>query len=420
MCCGWWSCELQGRESWRGASLLGRSQLAALRRYATRVVAAPGSDGGHRCQHPTLAEAPGTVNPDSGARADIFLLPLAVADPNEIRALGLDPGVLSRRVPDFLHQIVNQGDAVPTGMVEIQSPASEQPVAWIELRELPDADAAFDLLPEGYVARAVVLGRISVEGDALAVELRVHFAEDLDSCCSMTVAGSFSPHDPANSLTKLAERLARVLDVALPPLQHNLLTRNGAAFFAFLRGLDGAALLSGDLDVASFDRPEALLRPLADAVRLDPSFGLALRTWHATVALATANGRLDKEAWARLADACLGARPQDGEACVAIAEQLSVLGDQERATRWLQHAVDLSPPPPRGLESLGIVFANRGEIRAARDLWLAGLEQDGHPDFFAHLARLAFACGDPADAWEKVASGLRRIRERSTRLEEWV
>lgn len=361
----------------------------------------------------------GPVSSEHPARADVFLLPLAVADDAAFANLGLDAGVLSRRIPDFLHQIINQGDAVPTGMVEIQTPAGSQPVQWVEFRDPLDADEGFELLPEGYCARALVLGTLAVDGDQLAVELRVHFAEDLDTECLTTVTGAVTSHDPAGGLRKLADRLARVLDVPLPPPQSNLLTRNARAFFAFLAGLDGAALLSGDLDVALRDSPESLLRPLAEAVRLDPSFGLALRTWHATVALATRSGRLDREVCARLADLCLGAGPQDGEACVAIAEQLSALGDKERATRWLQHAVDLNPPPARGLESLGIVFANRGEVLAARRLWLAGLEQDGHPDFFAHLARLSFARGEVIDAWQKVVHGLRRIRERSTRFEEW-
>lgn len=352
-------------------------------------------------------------------RADVFLLPLAVAEPDAISALGFDPGVLSRRIPDFLHQLVNQGDPVPTGMLEIQSPADGQAVRWVEFREPPDPEEAFELLPDGQVARAVVLGTLAVDARELMVELQIHLAEDLHAPSCTTVKALVSRDDPAPALLRLAERLARVLDVSLPPLPSGFLTRDGRAFFAFLTGLDGVALLSGELAIASPAAPETLLRPLAQAVRLDPTFGLALRTWHVCMAVACENGRLDRDGLARLVDDCLRANPKDGDACVAIAEHLSGLGDHERALRWLQHAVTLDPPPPRGLESLGIVFANRGEMLAARDLWLAGLEQDGHPDFFAHLARLAFACGETGEAWEKVTYGLRRIHERSTRFEEW-
>lgn len=359
------------------------------------------------------------MSTDSVPRADVFLLPLAVADPEGVNAFGFDPGVLSRRIPDFLHQLVNQGDPVPTGMLEIQSPVDGEVVKWVEFREPPDPEDAFDLLPDDHVARAVVLGILEVEADNLVIELHVHLAEDMGASCCTTVKGIVPRDDPAPALRTLAERLARVLDVTLPPLPSGFLTRDGRAFFAFLAGLDGVALLSGELAVATDVSAESLLRPLADAVRLDPSFGLALRTWHLTTATACENGRIDRAALASLVDACLRAQPRDGEACVAIAEHLTALGDQERAVRWLQHAVHLEPPPPRGLESLGIVFANRGEILAARDLWETGLEQDGHPDFFAHLARLAFACGDTAQAWEKVTYGLRRIHERSTRHEEW-
>ncbi|HLU39217.1 MAG TPA: tetratricopeptide repeat protein, partial [Planctomycetota bacterium] len=192
-----------------------------------------------------------------------------------------------------------------------------------------------------------------------------------------------------------------------------------AAFFAFLSGLDGAALLSGEVDVAGRADPASLLRPLAEAVRLDPGFGIALRVWHVATTSACARGRLSKGDLARLADECLHALPRDGEACVVIAEQLSAEGDDERATAWLRHAVRLDPPPARGLESLGIVLANRGETAAARELWRAGLEQDGHPDFFAHLARLEFACGEDDEAWAKIVVGLRRLRERATRRDEW-
>jgi tetratricopeptide (TPR) repeat protein len=44
---------------------------------------------------------------------------------------------------------------------------------------------------------------------------------------------------------------------------------------------------------------------------------------------------------------------------------------------------------------------------------------DGHPDFFAHLARLHFAEDRDLDAWEMMVRGLRRLHERTTRAGEW-
>ncbi|MFQ5507323.1 MAG: tetratricopeptide repeat protein, partial [Planctomycetota bacterium] len=60
-----------------------------------------------------------------------------------------------------------------------------------------------------------------------------------------------------------------------------------------------------------------------------------------------------------------------------------------------------------------------GETVEARDLWLTGARIDGHPDFFAHLARLAFTEQSPDEAWDKVLRGLRRISERGLHPGEW-
>ena len=102
-----------------------------------------------------------------------------------------------------------------------------------------------------------------------------------------------------------------------------------------------------------------------------------------------------------------------------VAEQLVALGDDERALRWLQHAAQLDPPAPRALENLGVMRANNGDLISARDLWLRGVASDGHPDFFAHLARLSFAEGEESEAWDKVLRGLRRQFERAARAAEW-
>ena len=87
-------------------------------------------------------------------------------------------------------------------------------------------------------------------------------------------------------------------------------------------------------------------------------------------------------------------------------------GREDRAFAWLEYD-RLDPPPSRGLESLGILKARRGEPDAARGLWEKGLSVDGHPDFFSHLAQLSFAEGSAEAAWDFVERGLRRIRERT-------
>lgn len=374
---------------------------------------------------------------DFPTEADVFLLPLAVVDRAGLSAAGFDPDVLARRIPDFLHQLLNDGRPGPTGMVEIEAPADDEASdhrgldavpydpapgvvgGWASLSEVPDADDAFDLIPEGEAARAVVVGSIAFADGALSLQLRIYFAEDVGAEVSSAVAALIPTDDPIPALRRVADRVARQLDLAPANPAAALLTQNGPAFFAYLRGLDGAALLSGELSMPVARTPKDLLAPLVEALRLDPSFGLALRTLHGAAVIAIEAGELDPDAGGEVVDQCLAVLPRDGEGCVAIAEHLAANGDHSRAVLWLQHAVRLDPPPPRGLESLGIVLANRGEMGAARRLWLRGLEQDGHPDFFAHLARLAFAHGDDGDAWEKVSHGLRRIRERALRADEW-
>jgi tetratricopeptide (TPR) repeat protein len=121
-----------------------------------------------------------------------------------------------------------------------------------------------------------------------------------------------------------------------------------------------------------------------------------------------------------LIDGFLTKLPVDGEACVLVADHLSGLGEDSRARAWLEHASHLSPPPPKSLENLGILCANNGDVIGARNLWLNGLDLDGHPDFLAHLARLSFSEGKLDDAWDQVLRALRRIYERCVRAEEWL
>ncbi len=344
---------------------------------------------------------------------DVFLLPLAVSRPSSFD--GLDAGVLARRIPDFLHQLLNQGEDGPSALLEIQSPPEEGPARWILLPEPPDADTAFELLPDEETARAIVTGLLDHDGDGLWLELRVQFQDG-----AQQVLRSLIPRqDPARPLLRLAGKLAAVLGLPQPELPLRHLTQDGEAFLRYLDGLDGAALLSGELEVQPPVARVELLAPLLTALQLDAGFGLALRTLATAVAQAHEHDRLAVAECKALLARALRTRPRDGDACVAIAGQLTTLDDMTAARAWLEHAVELDPPPGRGLEVLGIQYANDGDSVQARHLWLRGVELDGHPDFFAHLARLAFGEDHIVEAWDKTLRGLRRIHERVLRAAEW-
>jgi tetratricopeptide (TPR) repeat protein len=327
--------------------------------------------------------------------------------------------MLARRIPDFVHQVLNQCQGGPTGMLEVQSPPDEGPVGWVVLDAPPEPEEAFQLVPEGDDVRAVVTGELSPLEGAVHVEFHVYFGEDDDENLTAKVGGIVALTDPVSGLLQLARHLARILELSFFEPPKGLLTRDGAAFWHFLQGLENAMLLSGDLEIVAALEPAELMRPFAQALERDPRFGLALRVAHSTMAIALAGSRLDKADCARFLDRCYSLLPVDGEACVAVAEQLKEMGDDQRAIAWLQHATHLDPPPARGLENLGILFANRGDTVAARELWLKGIELDGRPDFFAHLARLYFAEERELDAWDMVLRGLRRLQERASRRGEW-
>src|SRR5690606_4065951 len=141
----------------------------------------------------------------------------------------------------------------------------------------------------------------------------------------------------------------------------NVLTDVPQAFFKFLEGLEGAAVLSAVPGLEDGRSGEQLVGAFADALTLDPCFGMALRTAAMTFFVAMEDGRVGEDACYRLVDRCFATQPTDGEGCVAIAEQLAMAGDEERAIRWLEHAVRLDPPAPRALENLGVMIANRGD-----------------------------------------------------------
>ena len=370
------------------------------------------SDMGHRVDEP-----------------DVLLMPFAV--PEGLGDVPIDDGILARRIPDFLHHLLNGGlrhgsGGGPTSMLEVQSPPDDGPAHWVTLTDPPEPEDVFRMLG-GEAVRALVTGTLRSRGSQLILDLNIHFApEPVDTAAADPLAhvprgvhGVVRLDDPVRGLCRIAEHLAAVLRIPFATPLSTLLTANSTAFFRFLEGLDGAALLAGDADLEPDRRGAELFAPLADALVVDPGFGLALRAVASTLSGALAGVRVERAECLDTLDRCLDAAPSDGEGCVAVAEQLAVSGDEERAARWLRHAVALEPPAPRALECLGVLMANRGDTAGARELWLRGIEEDGDPDFFAHLSRLHFANDERDDAWDKVLRGLWRIWERATRSAEW-
>lgn len=348
---------------------------------------------------------------------EVMFLPLAAAPGQAWGAI--DAGVVSRRIPDFVHQMLNQGQAWPTAMLELQSASEDGPITWVQLEAPPDREEAFELMPPQLSVRAVVAGEIEPVDRGLQLELHVFRGDEDDAFVTEKMGVVLSRRDPVSGLMKLVRRLARLLAIPFHEPPAGLLTDKGAAFMPFLRGLDNAMLLSGDLEIAVPEDRGGLIQPFAEAIERDPSFGLALRIANATASLALHGDRIDHDSVRKFLDRCYTAHPFDGEACVAVAEQLSEMGDEARAFAWLEYATELDPPPSRGLESLGILKVRRGEPAAARGLWEKGLSVDGHPDFFSHLAQLSFAERDAASAWSLVERGLHRLRERTLRAAEW-
>ncbi|MFK7741797.1 MAG: tetratricopeptide repeat protein [Planctomycetota bacterium] len=350
---------------------------------------------------------------------EVMFLPLAAAD--EIDWGQLDAGLVGRRIPDFVHQVLNQGHAGPSAMLELQTSSESGPVTWVQLEAPPDRSEAYELMPAEVQVHAVVSGEIAPADGGVHVEFHVFRNEDDDDGEFVTEkAGAvLSTQDPVAGLMKLTRRLAKLLSIPFQEPPASLLTSHGDAFRHFLRGLDNAMLLSGDLEIAVPDDRDALIRPFADALVADPTFGLALRVANATMAIGLHGARLDRDTARRFLDRCYSAQPFDGEACVAVAEQLSEMGEEDRAVAWLEYSTHLDPPPSRGLESLGILKARSGDPVGARGLWEKGLVVDGHPDFFSHLAQLSFSEDRVDDAWGFVERGLRRLRERTLRAAEW-
>ena len=355
--------------------------------------------------------------PSSSRDPEVMFLPLAVAGGPPWH--DLERQTWARRIPDFLHQVLNEGVAGPTAMLELQTATGDGPVGWVHLEAMPGREEAFAFLPDDLDVRAVVAGGIEVEDDNLRLEFAVFDDDEGEEYVTAKVEGVVPVADPVPGLIQLARHLARVLEIEFHEPSRNLLTRNGVAFRHFLRGLDGAMLLSGDLDIRMPDDRAALVQPFAEALALDPEFGLALRVANAAATVALQVDRLDRDVVRAFLDRCYEAQPVDGDGCVAIADQCTEMGDDDRALAWLQLAARLDPPPSRGLENLGILLVRRGDRGEARGLWQKGLDLDGHPDFFSHLAQLSFAEGRLDDGWAFTLRGLRRLRERTLRAGEF-
>jgi tetratricopeptide (TPR) repeat protein len=348
---------------------------------------------------------------------DVFLLPLAV--PEVLDHPGLDAGLLARRLPDFLHQLLNGVRGQQVGMLEIQPPPGATRERWVTLSEPPEPDEVFPMFADDEPVRAIVGGTLRYEDEILVMDLTVHSAPGEVDAIPCTIHSRIRLDEPVRSMVATARHLARALDLPFPEPATGLLTSNAAAFFRYLEGLEGAAILGGDGGRDESGSGERLVRQFTEALRLDPHFGMALRTAAMTLFVALEGDRVRESTCYGLIDRCYDLAPADGEGCVVVAEHLALLGDDDRAVKWLRHAARLDPPSPRALESLGVVLANRGELVSARDLWLRGIESDGHPDFFAHLARLGFAESQDSEAWDKVLRGLRRKYERAVRAREW-
>ncbi|MBK8976077.1 MAG: tetratricopeptide repeat protein [Planctomycetes bacterium] len=406
---------------------------------------------------------------------EILFLPFAVPEPlGDLRVGGreLDEAVLARRLPDLLHVLLNDlhhgGRGAAIGMLEIQSPPDDGAPRWVTLVEPPDPADVLEMLGARGRVRTLVTGSLRrCDPEHLAIDLLAHAAavqpgddadggpleardgdaarggdDALDGAAAFDgdgeeadvvpragprdgavprgIRGLVRLDDPVRGLLRLGEHLAVVLGLGDRRLDGSpALGTSALAFFRLLDGLDGAALLGGDAELEPERHGIELLEPLAEALELDPAAGLALRTLATAMFVALDGERIGETACLQVVDRALGARPADGDACVGLAEQLTLIGDRDRAAAWLEHAVSLVPPAPRALESLGVLVANRGDTERARALWTRGAELDGSPDFSAHLARLAFGERRIDDAWRCALDGLRRTWERATRTAEW-
>ena len=159
---------------------------------------------------------------------DVMFLPLA-AEPGDGWGT-LDAGVLARRIPDFVHQVLNQGRAGPTAMLELQTAADSGPVTWVQLDTPPDHEDAFDLMPSEVNVHAVVSGQISPTEGGLNLEFHVFRDDDDGDYVTEKMGLVLSLQDPVTGLLKLSRRLARSLAIPFHEPPTGLMTTDGRAF----------------------------------------------------------------------------------------------------------------------------------------------------------------------------------------------
>ncbi len=316
------------------------------------------------------------IHPEAQAEPDVYFLPLVPRKATQLP--GVDVELACRRIPDLLHHLINGGEPGPTRMVERQTPPAEE-------------------------VRAVVGGTLRTSHEGFELVVWIHFRPDRSS---RTVRVTVDTRNPLPPLARLARRLAAILE--LPYRQPLGCGRSAPAFYRLLEGLDGP--------------PDKLLAACVKVLFLDRAFPLALRIVRETLVRALEDGQLDRSTCRSVLDDCLRARPEDGEAAVAVAGLLHRLGEDERAIAWLEHAAGLPVPQGRALQALGFLLLERKppDRERTRALWQKGAEVDGDPDFCAHLARLAFGEGDLVEGWLQVERGLLRFRERGARPQEWL
>lgn len=365
---------------------------------------------------------------DTGSRgdfADVFFLPFTVPEADSVEA-PVDIDVLSRRVPDLLHQLLNGGpeEAGPVGMLEIQSPPDEGPPRWMSMQDTPEVPDVLSMIEQDAKPRALVGGMLYLDETHLRIEITIHFATHTEqfegTTSTRSVHGLIRYGEPARGLIRLAEHLASVLRVKfLRPSQLDL-PRTASSFFHTLEALDSLAIFAADPGLEPERRGESLLRPFFAALNGDRGCGWLVEGFAAGVLQGVDDGRVEVEQAENLFDACLELEPIGLDACVAVAENLTAFGDERRAEAWLRHAAAGEDPSGRALECLGVVLANRGGSSEAKALWQRGAALDGSPEFFGHLSRLAFSEGRDEDGWDLMLRGLWRFAEKVDRRAEWV
>ncbi|MCB9891901.1 MAG: tetratricopeptide repeat protein [Planctomycetes bacterium] len=401
-------------------------------------------------------------------RPAIYFFPLSEPMPIDVRTV--PPGVFARRIPDFICTCLNDDGMEHASLLEIRAADSDGiPTGdWANFEELPDPADLFQFVPDPHATR-LVSGTIrvtrsiastsadasnSAPDDAQASDSQNGTEDDTpDESQSIPVlelslllverqpqGGSIAIEDDEDaeydlrvrelvwrldlkdvgtSCVGLARRLAREFELATPRMDWSrVISHNSHAFCEFLSGLDGAARL--DPEMLPSDEPARLLAPFVHALELDPDFGLALRRLHVSLHEGVDGLVIDPQDAFTLLDEAYSCYPADSKAASQLGEHLAQLGEERRAEDWLRLSINQPDPPARALETLGILLANRGEYSQARKLWKTGTRIDGHPDFFAHLARLAFREGDNKTGWDLIWRGLRRLAERRLHPGEWL